>query len=114
MSEPLGLVEYNRRWVETHRNSPYQAEAARRITVLLAEVERLRERIDRMPYPSDMDQLRAERDRAEAAIARVRKLAASWDDVIAEERNRKRTWCAGMIEAAQSDLRSAIEGTDSP
>src|SRR5699024_11678193 len=36
------LVADNRKWLRLHEHNKYQAEAARRITVLLAEVERLR------------------------------------------------------------------------
>lgn len=107
------------------------AESAADVPALLDEVERLRadrdaqgrflSTVDKFARASAMSHdavlgavgVKADLDRAEATIARVRKLADSWDDLIAEERNQKRTWCAGMIEAAQSDLRAAIEGTDS-
>src|SRR5699024_4569584 len=42
MTTPLDLVADNRKWLRLHEHNKYQAEAARRITVLLAEVERLR------------------------------------------------------------------------
>lgn len=47
---------------------------------LLDEVERLREYIDRMPYPSDMDELRADRDHLAATVERVRALAEAGED----------------------------------
>lgn len=120
--------------VDTHEagaTAEFIAHAREDIPALLDEVERLRadrdaqgrflSTVDKFARASAMSHdavlgavgVKADLDRAEATIARVRKLADSWDDLIAEERNQKRTWCAGMIEAAQSDLRAAIEGTDS-
>lgn len=62
--------------IETEEDAEFVAHAREDVPYLLDEVERLREYIDRMPYPSDMDELRADRDRLAAAVERVRALDA--------------------------------------
>lgn len=36
------LIEYNRRWVELHKDNGYQAEAARRMTAMIDKMDELR------------------------------------------------------------------------
>ena len=55
------LIAYNRRWVQLHEGNNHQAEAARRMTVLLDAMEALRsgdviERAARALYAEDVNE----------------------------------------------------------
>lgn len=122
MSGALDLVAYNRKWLRLHKANKYQAEAARRITALLAEVERLRVERDqareecghakamRKFASEELDQFIAAKSRADATIARVQKALAGHPRC---ERHAGDDPITCGWKKAVLDVRTAIEGTDS-
>jgi len=114
MSEPLDLVEYNRRWVETHSNNTYQAEAARRITALLDALEAAQTEAARWKHAYEMaEPLLTDRDRLAATVERVRELMGRMHE-FAHTTGPCGHGCSGCVTARwEHDLRAAIEGTDS-
>ena len=124
MTTPLDLVADNRKWLRLHEHNKYQAEAARRITVLVDALERS----DRRRRDREADVLRWQGWHAELASDHIR-LAATVDRVRALHRpveiEPSETICGhcsyrlpngryfGKVAEWPCPTIAAIEGTDS-
>ena len=130
MTTPLDLVADNRKWVRLHENNAHQAEAARRITALLAEVERLRaDRDEQGRFLSAVADavrttglsvsevlsalgVKTERDRLTDTLDWVRAVCAEhWEYQTRREAKFGRTGSSCICHACE--VMRAIEGTDS-